>query len=271
MYNNNAYNTNPYNYSPLSLDTTQDSIVFDGYSLQSSSIITSRIDYDNEGGIELNSFNFPRADGGGVLSKFYRGRTIMVECTIKADTGTAFNDLLDTVKKKLRTTEGYLDITVNGEIRRIKANLTKFDAGRMHYNVSFTKANIEFTSVEPFFYAKNKQSYEFLGMTGTFSQEVTNAGSVESLPIFYFIAGAGSNITSLAITAFGKTITIPTTLIAGDVLIVDSENKTVTENGTPVNYTGFFPIFPPGSNPFTVTTVGTTALDLTLIQNKNYL
>lgn len=239
--------------------------------MQSSSIITSRIDYDNEGQVELNSFNFPKSDGGGVLSKYFRGRTISLECTIKADTGVAFNTLLDTVKKKLRKTEGYLDITVNGEIRRIKATLTKFDAGRMHYNITFTKATIEFTALEPFFYAKNKQSYEFLGQTATFSQEITNEGSVESLPSFYFIATPGANITSLAITAFGKTLTIPTTLVSGDILIVSSQDKTVTENGVEIDYTGFFPIFPPGSNPFTVTLVGTTFLDLTIIQNKNYL
>lgn len=239
--------------------------------MQSANIITSRIDYDNEGQVELNAFNFPKSDGGGVLSKYFRGRAISIECTIKADTGTAFNDLLDTIKKKLRTTEGYLDITVNGEIRRIKATLTKFDAGRMHYNVSFTKATLEFTAVEPFFYAKNKQSYEFLGVTGSSGFEIENEGSVESLPALYFIGTATCNISSLAITAFGKTLTVSTTLVAGDILIVSSEDKTVTKNGAEIDYTGFFPIFPPGSNPFTVTTVGTTALDITIIQNKNYL
>lgn len=271
MYNSNPYNSSPYWYSPLTLDATQDSIVFDGFSLQSESIITSRIDYDNEGQVELNSFNFPKSDGGGVLSKYFRGRTISIECTIKADTGVEFNDLLDTVKKRLRKTEGYLDITVNGEIRRIKATLTKFDAGRMHYNITFTKATIEFTALEPFFYAKDKQSYEFLGITGSGGFEVTNTGSVEALPVFYFIATAGCNISSLSITAFSKTFTISSTIVASDIVILSSETKTVTKNGIEIDYTGFFPIFPPGSNPFTLTTVGTTALDLTLIQNKNYL
>lgn len=271
MYNSTAYNTSPYWYSPLTLDTAQDSIVFDGFSLQNANIITSRIDYDNEGNIELNSFNFPKSDGGGVLSKYFRGRTISIECTIKSDTAENFNTLLDMVKKKLRTTEWYLDITVNGEIRRIKATLTKFDAGRMHYNVTFTKATLEFTAIEPFFYAKNKQSYEFLGVTGTSSYEVSNDGSVESQPVFYIIGTSWSSVTSLAITAFGKTLTISTTISSWDILIVSSEEKTVTKNGVEIDYTGYFPVFPPGSNPFTITTVGTIALDITLIQNKNYL
>lgn len=237
MYNSYAYNSQPYNYTSIPVSLTQDSIVFDGYSLQSASIITSRIDYDNQGSVELNSFNFPRADGGGVLSKYYRGRTITLDCTIKADTRSNFEALLDMTKKSLRKTEGYLDITVGTEIRRIKANLTKFDAGRQHYNITFARVVIEFTSVEPFFYAIAKQSFEFLGNTSSFAGEIDNAGSVESLPIFYFIGTAGANMTSLAVTYGGKTMTIPTTIIANDVIIIDAENKEVTKNGSPVDYT----------------------------------
>lgn len=105
MYNSYPYNSQAYNYTPIPVSLTQDSIVFDGYSLQSANIITSRIDYDNQGGIDINSFDFPRADGGGVLSKYYRGRTITLDCTIKADTRASFENLLDTTKKYLRNTE----------------------------------------------------------------------------------------------------------------------------------------------------------------------
>ena len=271
MYNSTAYNTSTYWYSPLTIDSTQDSIVFDGFSLQNANIITSRIDYDNQGQVELNTFNFPKSDGWGVLSKYYRGRTITIECTIKSDISTTFNILLDTIKKKLRTTNGYLDIKVNGEIRRIKANLTKFDAGRQHYNVTFTKAIIEFTAVEPFFYAKNKQSYKFLWVTGSQWYEIVNEWSVESLPTFYIIGTAGSSVTSLSIIAYWKTLTVSTTISSGDILIISSEEKTVTKNGTEIDYTWFFPIFSAWSNPFTLNTVWTTAIDITILQNKNYL
>lgn len=64
MYNNYAFNESIFNETPAVVPTTQDSIVFDGYSLQNANIITSKINYDDQGQIELNSFNYPRVDGG---------------------------------------------------------------------------------------------------------------------------------------------------------------------------------------------------------------
>ena len=160
--------------SPIPISSSSDAIAFDGYGLQNENIITSEINFDDTGTIELNSFKYPRDNGGGVLSKFYRGREITLTVTIKESTGTAFNTLLDTFKKSIRKTEKYLDILVNDEFRRIKATCTNIDFGRKHYNVTFATAKVTFTAVEPFFYSKELQSYEILGKTGTYSEEFTN-------------------------------------------------------------------------------------------------
>lgn len=260
QYSNSTYNsTPPYGTSyianggtnPLPGGGSSDLIIFDGFGLQNANIVTSQINHDDLLGIELNSFKYPRENGGGVLSKFYRGREIKLVMTIKSDTSSNFNTLLDSVKKNLRKTEGYLDITVNGEIRRIKATCTRFDTRREHYNVTYCTVDVTFTTLEAFFYASSKQSYNFQGKTGTFSDEITNGGSAESLPVFYHIFGATTAVTAVTLTAFSKVLTISNTFAVNDILIIDSENKTVTKNGVDIDYTGSFPVFPPGSNPFT--------------------
>lgn len=176
--------------SPAPLIISQDDIVFDGYSLSNNTtIICNAIDYDNLGKIDLNTFDFPRDDGGGVLTKYYRGREIKVRVTLVETTATLFNTLLDDFKKALRTTEGYLDIRINGEIRRIKATATSTVFKKEHYNINFVVCEVTFTAVEPFFYAYDSQSWLQESITATYNDEITNAGSADTDPIFYVIFG----------------------------------------------------------------------------------
>ncbi len=173
--------------SPIPATSSTDVLAFDGFGLQNANIITSQIDFDDTGSIELNSFKYPRENGGGVLSKFYRERDIKLTLTLKANTADEFAALLDTFKKALSKTEGQLDILVAGEIRTIKATCTRIDFNRKHYNVTFTQGQVTFKALEPFFYSKSAQSFTFPGKTATFNEEFTNGGSAEANPALYFI------------------------------------------------------------------------------------
>ena len=255
----------------MPLDIWVDSIAFDGFWLQNANIITTKIDFDNIGEIDLNTFKFARDNGWGVLSKYYRGRMISMDVTVKESTASAFSTLLDTFKKNLRKTEWFLDITINDEIRRIKAAVKDIAFDRNHYNITYCNARITFQTVEPFFYAKNAQSFEFLAMSGSFYWEFSSEWSVESDPKIYILFQAGTTATGIDFVANGKTMTISQSFTSGDVLIIDAQNKNITKNGVEIDYTWQFPQFSPGSCPFNVAITWTSLMDMTIILPKNYL
>lgn len=150
-------------YSAPPLSVTQDAVAFDGYGLQNATVRTVSVDMDNLGRVDLPTFDFPMDDGGGVLSRYFRGRQIRVRISVSCDTPENLNLKIDDIKRNLRKSEGNLDITVNGEIRRIRATLTDVKFNRQHYNLTFVNADLTFTSVEAFFRAASDQSWLFEG------------------------------------------------------------------------------------------------------------
>jgi hypothetical protein len=109
----------------------------------------------------------------------------------------------------------------------------------------------------------------------------TNGGAIQSLTLttgwvaysilfaagastaYIYISGAAASSTyfldDVSITAnnaasmtwgnggTGQTITLTRTWSAGDIVVIDGTQKTVTVNGSPINFLGAFPEFPPGS------------------------
>jgi phage-related protein len=271
MIDYSAINESPIGQSPLPLSVSQDSIAFDGYGLQNQIIRTTYVDTDDLGRIDLSTFDFPRDDGGGVLSKYYRWRQIKLKVLVTTDTAANLNAKLDEMKRFLSDTEWNLDIAVNGETRRIRATVTGLKFDRKGYNLTFIQGDITLTAVDAFFRAKTDQSWLFEGRWTDFWEEISNAWSADADPRFYFIFWSGSSATNLQISSGTRTISVSRTFSAWDILVIDCDQKTVTHNGISVDYSGMFPVFSPGSNPFHTVITGTATMDLTAIVAKNYL
>ena len=149
--------------SPMPSSVSQDPIAFEGFGLQNDRIRTTLSDHDDLGRVDIATFDFPRDDGGGMLSMYRRGRQIRLNVTIASDTPESLNAKIDEIKKQLGKTEGNLNITVNGEIRRIRATVTAVKFERKHYNLTFVTGEVSFATVEPFFRAVSDQSWLFEG------------------------------------------------------------------------------------------------------------
>ena len=272
MFNNDTFNSQVYNYSFEIATIETDSIQFEAFSLQNTEVITSKINYDDLEQVEINQFRFTGRDGGGVLSRYYIGRRITLTGTIVQPTATTLNAKLDAMKKGLSKKEGLLYITVNSERRQIKATCQSVVFDREHYNVSFSRFSIVFVTAEPFFYADELDRGDILGVTGDIADEFTANGTAETLPRLLLAFASWTTATQVEIVDdFSNTLTITTALTTNDILIIDSDLKTVTKNGTEIDYSGVFPIFTPWQNQYTVDFTWSVVCDMNIQAKRNYL
>jgi len=259
--------------SPSWLD--QDIFVFNGYSMHKSdgSVRIRNSNHDDLWSIDLNTFDLPREDGGGVLWHYYRSKTIEFSVTLKSETSAWLNELIDDFKRNTRETEWRLEIKIDGIIRRATASITSLKFNRQYFNITFcTDINISFQTMDPHRQLKDYTSITYNNKTATFQEEITNNGSEDTYCKYYFIFNSGtSSLWSLAITIKWYILQVTWPFDTNDILIIDGENKTVTLNWVDIDYTWIFQKLEVGSNPVYFTFTGWTVdVDVTNIYTKKY-
>lgn len=239
-------------------------IQFEGFILQSDNVISNIILDSSTPARELTKFSIPRKDGLGIIGDYFKERKIKITGYIKYDTGTDLENGIDNMKKLLMIREGNLYRKVNGQIRVVKATLTNPDqmfARREAYHVSFCPFDLEFTSVEPMWHSLDYYAVENLGITNLiYSNILTNDGTYKTDPVLTIDITAATAITAIQFTnnQNGDTIEVVRAFTAGELLVIDSENKSVTVNGAEVDYNGEFPQIECDSNSYTITSTGTS-------------
>jgi phage-related protein len=170
--------------------------------------------------------------------------------------GTSIADcdsLIDSFNSYLVTQGGNLDIDYNGSTRRYIATATSIDVNRPG-GLNWADFDITFTCTQAFGQDVNQTT--ILNPTGrtsaTYSDNYTFVGTAPyQTPIFTLTYTAVSGATNKAViignSGNGQEITVQRTWSNGDVLVVDCSKSTVTVNGVPVDFTGAFPLFPPGA------------------------
>jgi len=246
---------------------------FDWYSLHSSDIRVQWVNYDDEGGIDLNIFEAPRIDGGWVLWHYRRAKDVTFKLSLKADTVAGLNALIDELKKKTQVTEGRLEVEVDWVVRRTKASITSLKFNREYYHITFLpNVEITFRTIAPHRQLKLNTSYAF-EHTGDVQEDVVNNGTRASDPVLYIILKTGSvGVTEIKLTNNWYAITIDDTFLAGDLIAIDCENKVVTKNGVAIDYTGVFPTLEVWSNALLFDYTSTSVLaDIFVIFNQKFL
>lgn len=285
MYNQLAYNEGAYGASPAAATDPQPTtlIQFDGYDLNTAASASSGdrilIQTLDENGpiIELDKFDVPLGNGVRVNGLFRRGKIIPAEGVVFADTGAELEELLDDIKKNLRKMNRPLDITRYGVTRRYPyatmIGMDKIFKGRKGSDITRCPLSLSFLVTD----VATGWEYEETTQQITAAEDtvaVESGGTTESKPIIVVVFSAATGITSLnvSIDENDSEIEIPHAFAAGEALVIDCEEETLTINGVEVEFDGQFPEMELGANTFRFADDGSArTYRVTILAKDHYL
>lgn len=249
-----------------------DDIIFNGFGLQNQNFITSEINFRNMPKINLLTYDNPKNDGGGVLDRFYKQRTITLEWTILWTDADNMEQRIDTLKKILSVKTWYLQVKVGGVYRRILCSLTNSDIiTRKHYDITRWKYKLTFTALDPFRSEKIWSSKSFPWTTQDINEDVMNEWSEYSNPIINILVLSASSVTTLKNKIWNNEIVVSTSLNANDIFEINSIEKTVTLNWNSIDFSWRFPQLESWQNIYSMDCDWTFNFDIAILFPKNYL
>lgn len=285
MYNALIYNEGQYN-APMSFPVEVQPttlLQFDGFDLNSASsvdsgdrILIQNLD-DNGPVMELDKFDVPRGDGITVNGKFRRGKMIEADGVFFADTGAELEALCDTIKKNLRKMNRPLDVTKYGVTRRYPyatfIGMDKIFNGRKGSDITRCPLRLQFLCTDiavDWQYTSQVKNISVSEDTDTVNTTATDRVK----PSFVIVINAANSMSVLNIQneTTGDEIEITRSFAAGETLIIDCEEQTVTVNGVAVDFVGKFPELEVGESVIRYTVTSTSHdFDATVKHRNGYL
>lgn len=149
--------------------------------------------------------------------------------------------------------------------RNYKSYVADLTIGDNHYDISRANCSLSFLAYEGV--AESTTSYNVLGLanqtTASTSAMITFDGSHTPYPVISMNINAATNVNAIELTntTTGDNVTIARTYAAGDKLIIDTKNRSITANGLAVDYNDVLPRFNLGENTIQIA-VATTTLEI---------
>lgn len=232
-------------------------ISYGGNSLQTANITVSNIDEGSLPSRKVNIYELDHADASKVPSFSWPSKTITVTGSLRSTSVAAMDSLQDTFKSYLDGREKSLDIDYAGSTRRYIATVTGMPLVRP-YGLTYADFTITFICSSP--YGRDISSTSLASFTartlGTYSDTLVFGGTARYQRPIITVTYTALTVTNpstviLSNDGNGQLIMVTRAWTSGDILQVDSFNRTVTVNGSIVDFTGSFIEFVPGSNVLT--------------------
>lgn len=223
---------------------------------------------------KLMQAELAEADGGILTNAFYGIKTILVTGIIEGDTANVAEGYRDTLLSYLSEPNATLIFEQAGTNRVYTATMQDavFSDDNVGGHIPF---DIRFSCTDPFGYEQNQiQTTEAGVTTNGDTTAITNGGTYKCNTIIWIKLNnfTGADDRAITVTIGGIGVTVIREWAAGEVLVIDGVNKTVTVGGVAVTFTGQFPMLAVGSNTLTVTDSFTARnIDKTIKYTERYL
>lgn len=229
-------------------------ISFNGYDLQSSTVITSELQHENLSQKRLNIQKFSTMEGGRLIQPDFDIKIITLKGIIKGTSQANLEGLIDTFKKNINYTEKNLDIEYSGGTRRYIATCSKMLFDRKFYTVDMIDFELEFTISNPPF-GTNIDTTTIEDLANTHSSVTTTTGTIDGTPDFAgtFRPNPIIKITLNTCNGIRKIYFCNTDedevltncyienykFYDGDIILINTTEGTVTVNGINIDFSGF--------------------------------
>jgi hypothetical protein len=218
----------------------------------------------------LNKLEITRTDGEKLISSSLDSKEIVIEGLILANSVVDLEGKQDELRKASNFTNGKIVVEYSGRYVTYNANFKNIVFSTDNQNYQHASFGITYEVSEPpfgvtsdsdgivtQFEAETVESISSGYYTGTVSFD----GSARPLPVIKITVVAEGDISSIDFINNGQQVILSPTLADGDVLLVDTDNKTVTQNGENIDFDGSLPEFNLDDNNYSLniySTSGTT-------------
>lgn len=271
MINSNLLNSSQLNWYLSFWIVNTDDIIFDNFSISGWFLRVSNLLIDDLSNIEINDYNNPQDNWGGVLSRYYRDRRINVNWVISWSSKEELTSLIDELKKRTKKKEWNLDIKFMWKYRRIKATAESITFDRQYYHITFVPFSLVFLCKEAFFRDVAYSETSFTGKTASFQEEVIVYWTTSCQSYTTMSFTSASSVTSVEMEVNWSSISYTGTVATNDVLTFDWENKRVLKNGVEVDYDWIFVDYQVDRNIVSFTINWTYNVDISCFYKNAYL
>jgi len=223
-----------------------DTVILNGLNLTAENYHITSVDNDLLTEAKINTYIIPRGDKSKSVSRDLGAKNIVLNGYIVASTPEDLLNKLDILKKTAYSTNMVLSITYGSSSRQYIVDFVSFSP--VEKNITYIEYSLTLSANDPAGQSIIATDVDYPAVTGDLSETINFSGSFKPEPNIEITINSETDLTEIALTVNGNTLTMTEAFDVDDVLLINIAEKKVLLNATEIDFEGAFPEFVPGNN-----------------------